>query len=304
MAPNESPESCAADEVVTYEAQWLCTLRNDQRHASTGVLLAALGDATEADRVGLEFSACGVDLAASLMGELFDIEPLLYELRRRKDADELARLRHAIGATGAMYQRARKIIQPGISELEVFNQLQTAAVDYLGERLTGTGNDYQCAAKGGPPRAGVTAQAGQLYILDLGPAFRGYFADNCRTIAVSEPTYEQQQAWETVASVFKLVEKKVKPGTNCKTFFAEVQAHLEEADLGVFDHHLGHGIGLSPHETPHLNPAWDDTFSEGDIFACEPGLYAPELNAGIRLENDYLVTATGVELLSDFPLEL
>ena len=40
------------------------------------------------------------------------------------------------------------------------------------------------------------------------------------------------------------------------------------------------------------------------MFAVEPGLYAPELRAGIRLENNYLVTETGVELLTDFPLEL
>jgi Xaa-Pro aminopeptidase len=72
----------------------------------------------------------------------------------------------------------------------------------------------------------------------------------------------------------------------------------------VFNHHLGHGIGLFPHEAPHLNPHWDDTLEVGEVFAAEPGLYAPELKAGMRIENDYLVTATGVELLSDFPLEL
>jgi Xaa-Pro aminopeptidase len=69
---------------------------------------------------------------------------------------------------------------------------------------------------------------------------------------------------------------------------------------------LGHGIGLFPHEGPHLNPSleWDDLFEEGDVFTVEPGLYTPAMRAGIRLENDYLVTATGVELLSNFPLEL
>ena len=304
VAPSKPPEVAAADTIVTYEAKWHSTLRNDQRQASTQVLLETLDTATDAARVGLEFSTCGIDLAAALVGELFDIEPLMYELRRRKDPDELARLRHAIAATGAMYARAREIIRPGVSELTVFNELQTAAVDSLGEMLTGTGNDYQCCSRGGPPRKEVTAQAGELYILDLGPAFRGYFADNCRTIAVSEPTEVQQQAWEAIAGVFALVEKQVKPGVSCKALFEEVQAHLDRAPVGVFNHHLGHGIGLFPHEGPHLNPFWDDTFAEGDVFACEPGLYAPELNAGIRLENDYLVTATGVELLSYFELGL
>ena len=40
------------------------------------------------------------------------------------------------------------------------------------------------------------------------------------------------------------------------------------------------------------------------VFTAEPGLYAPDLKAGIRLEQNYLVTASGVELLTKFPLEL
>ena len=64
----------------------------------------------------------------------------------------------------------------------MFNELQAAAVLEFGEMLTGTGNDYACAVHGGPPRD-RQAQAGELYILDLGPAFRGYYADNCRVVA-------------------------------------------------------------------------------------------------------------------------
>ena len=83
-----------------------------------------------------------------------------------------------------MYARAREIIRPGINELDVFNELQAVAVREFGEMLTGTGNDYACGVPGGPPRDRA-AQDGELYILDLGPAFRGYFADNCRAIAVN-----------------------------------------------------------------------------------------------------------------------
>jgi Xaa-Pro aminopeptidase len=203
-----------------------------------------------------------------------------------------------------MYERARRNIEPGVSELEIFNQLQAVAVEYCGEMLTGTGNDYQCASRGGPPRSGRTVQPGELYILDLGPAFRGYFADTARTIAVSEPTDEQQAAWAHVTAVLRHVEQNAKPGKRARELFEEAQAMLDRAPLGVFNHHLGHGIGLYPHEAPHLNPHWDDTLEVGEVFTAEPGLYAPELKAGMRLENDYLVTETGVELLSDFPLEL
>ncbi|HZZ74252.1 MAG TPA: Xaa-Pro peptidase family protein [Pirellulales bacterium] len=295
----------AADTIVPYEAQWLSTLRNDQGVAAAAALAGALRGKSAMKRIGVEFSACGPALLNCLPGaELIDIEPRLYCLRRRKDADELALLKKAIAGTGKMYELARQIVRPGITELEVFNQLQAAAVDEFGEMLTGTGNDYACAARGGPPRNRI-AQRGELYILDLGPAFRGYFADNCRTLAVGgEPTDDQQHAWEQIAKVFPLVERTVRPGQKCRALFDEAAARLKECPLGTFDHHLGHGIGLYPHEAPHLNPNWDDTFAEGDVFACEPGLYGPTLNAGIRLENNYRVTSTGVELLSPFPLEL
>ncbi len=297
----------AADEIVPYEAQWLSTLRNDQRAAAAAVLLKTLSGKSKPRRVGVEYSSCGPHLSQQFqqMGaELCDIEPQLYYFRRRKDADELARLKKAIAGTGRMYELARQIVKPGVNELDVFNQLQAVAVRDYGEMLTGTGNDYACCARGGPPRDRI-AQAAELYVLDLGPAFRGYFADNCRTISVDgKPTDPQRQAWEQIMKIFPLVERTVKPGKKCHELFDEAAAILKECSLGVFDHHLGHGIGLYPHEAPHLNPNWDDVFEEGDVFACEPGLYGPTINAGIRLENNYRVTATGVELLSDFPLNL
>jgi len=301
VAPNEPPEAAAADEVVPYEAQWHCTICNHQREASSQALLRALGG-RKPRRLGVEFS-CFPKRLEPLGGQLVDIEPELYILRRRKDADEIELIKKAIAGTGAMYDHARELIEPGITELEVFSHLQAAVVEEFGEMPTATGNDYQCGERGGPPRD-RKAEAGELYILDLGPAFRGYFADNCRTFAVTRPTAEQEEAWSHIQRVFEHVERTVKPGKGARELFHEAQAILDEAPLGVFDHHLGHGFGLFPHEAPHLNPHWDDTFGAGEVFTAEPGLYAPELRAGIRLEQNYLVTESGVELLTDFPLEL
>ncbi|MEX2174695.1 MAG: Xaa-Pro peptidase family protein [Pirellulaceae bacterium] len=305
VAPKKGSSDAAADEIAQYEAQWHSTLRNDQRQAASSELLRVLGEKAQPRRIGVEFSSFSSHLAG-LSGERIDIEPTLFRLRRRKERDELARLRKAIAGTEKMYALARRIIEPGISELEVFNRLQAAAVEEFGEMLTGTGNDYACGERGGPPRGGRRRQDGELYILDLGPAFRGYFADTCRAIAVNrQPTDAQRTAWSSILPVFEHVEASVKPGKSCKELFHECAAILHQSPVGVFNHHLGHGIGLFPHEAPHLNPHWDDTFEVGDVFTCEPGLYDEQaLRAGIRLENDYLVTATGVENLSPFPLEL
>jgi Xaa-Pro dipeptidase len=304
VAPHEPQESVAADEILLYQAKSFSTLRNDQRENSSATLLDALRRRPRPGRVGVEFSTSGVQLASRLGAEAVDIELEFYQLRRRKDRDELARLRKAIAGTGAMHRRAREIIEPGVNELDVFNELQAVAVREFGEMMTGTGNDYASGQAGGLPRD-RKIEAGELYILDLGPAFRGYFADNTRVTAVGrKPTEQQYKAWEHILPVFSMIERLVRPGKSCREVFREAEAWLDQAPPWTFGHHLGHGIGLFPHEAPHLNPEWDDIFQEGEVFAVEPGLYGAGLRAGIRLENDYLVTASGVELLTPFPLEL
>lgn len=305
IAPHKKPDEAAADTVLAYPAKWLSTMRNDQASAAAESLLAACPDLTHLRRVGVEWSACSQHVTQGMQGECIDIDADMFRLRRRKDADELACLRFAIEGTEKMYERAREMIEPGVTEIAVFNALQEVATTHFGEPLTGTGNDYQCNSRGGPPRGNREAQAGELYILDLGPAYRGYFADNARTVAVSKPSDEQLAAWQEIQKVFQWVEATVRPGKSCHELFDEVQAILDQSPVGVFNHHLGHGIGLAPHEGPHLNPNWDDTFEVGDVFTAEPGLYDPErLKAGMRLENDYRVTETGVELLTPFDLSL
>jgi Xaa-Pro dipeptidase len=298
FAPNSEPDYHAADRVVPFEAQWLFTMRQDQVAAIAGKMETLPG------RTAVEFSCCGPHYLAKVSGDPLDVEGELLRLRRYKHPDEIGMIRRATACTAAMYGRARQIIRPGITELEVFNELQAVAVDVAGEPLTHLGNDYRSNEPGGPPR-NRPAGAGELMILDLGPAYRGYHADNCRTFSVDRnPTDEQLAAQGTIANVFEMITAKVKPGVMCQEIFARAKAILDEYEEGSFFHHLGHGIGLFPHEAPHLNPSWDDVFEVGDVFTVEPGLYNVKLRAGIRIEENYLVTATGVEQLTTTPIDL
>lgn len=305
VCPDKPVEQAAATEIRTYAAKRRSTLRTDQREASSAVLGDWLAARGRQRSVGVEFSACPPAVTRLLGNAVtLDVDPDLLALRRRKDPDELALLRQAITATGRMYEAARARIRPGVSELEIFSALQAAAVEACGEMLTGTGNDYACGVRGGPPRRRPIA-AGDLYILDLGPAYRGYFGDNSRTIAVDgRPTDEQSAAWRHVCEALAIVERGARPGSRCRDIYEEVRAWLATAPVGSWSSHLGHGIGLFVHETPHLNPEWDDALEEGDVIAVEPALYDPALRCGMRIENDYLVTAAGLELLSPFPLDL
>src|SRR6185437_943562 len=220
--------------------------------------------------------------------------------------DELKIMRRAIDCTRAMYQRAKDIIEPGIPELRVYSELHAVAVEVAGEPLSAyLGNDYACGVPGGPARKDHVAGAGQLYILDLGPAVAGYFSDNCRVFAVDRKlTDAQHNAYEIILGAFPIVEKMARPGVRCQDIFAAVNDYYRGKIGKDFPHHLGHGVGLQPHEFPHLNPKWDDTLMEGEVFTCEPGIYAPELARGIRIENQYLVTKTGIENLTPFPMEM
>ncbi len=305
VCPDKPVETAAATEVRTYEAKWRSTLRNDQREAAAAVLGEWLASCGRPGRVGVEFSSCPPHVSRLLEAAvLTDVEPELLRRRRRKDADELVLLRRAIAATGAMYDTARDLVRPGADELAIFSALQAAAVASCGEMLTGTGNDYACGLRGGPPRS-RPCMAGELFIFDLGPAYRGYFADTARTISVDgRPTDRQLAAWERVCGALALVERVAKPGVRCRDIYEEVRQWLAGTTAGSWSSHLGHGIGLFVHEMPHLNPHWDDVLEVGDVIAVEPALYDPALACGMRIENDYLVTADGLELLSPFPLEL
>jgi Xaa-Pro aminopeptidase len=308
IAPNRGPsvESCAADDVANFVANGNSTLRHDQ----VGACLDAVVDrlrASGAKRVAIDQSPVALHLALAGDFHVRPIDPVLWQLRRRKDLDELALIRKALAAAEAMYFRARQIVEPGVSELYVFESLCSAAVGSLGEPMfVPMGNDFACGVPGGPARHHHTAHPGQLYILDVGPWYRGYFADACRALAVDrEPTDAQLKCWQSLAAVFPIVESMAKPGVRCRDLLDAVNAHYRDRfDGATLPHHLGHGIGLQPHEWPHLNTFRDDTLETGDVFTCEPGYYKEELAGGIRLENVYRVTDTGVEKLFHFPLEL
>lgn len=303
---NLPANEAVAGEKEVYDAQWFATQRSEQPAVVAQHVLAYLRK-KGAKRVGMDASAVGSQVAMSREAEWRAIDEHLFQMRRVKDADELELMRKANACTEAMYRRAREIIAPGVSELEVFAELHKAAVLEAGEVLSPQhmGNDYQCGRGGGMPRNGVVAQAGQIYVLDLGPAYRGYFADNCRAFSVGgKPTDVQVRTWEGIAACFPIVERMARPGVRCREIFEAVEEHFKSW-FGVGQrHHLGHGVGLQPHEYPHLNPNWDDVLIEGEVFTAEPGMYGVEINGGIRIEQNYLVTKNGVESLVKYPIEM
>lgn len=297
-APGENLEAPAADQHSPYIPQEVCTLVEN----IPARLVAALEPLLKIHkRIGL-----AGDLLTGLDDSIawVDITTDYQNLRRHKDPDEVEILRYAIQATEATYAEARKILAPGLSELELYTSMQAAAIHAVGEPLSGWGNDFRVGEPGGFPRQ-RPAQAGEIAVLDTGVGVRGYRSDLCRSFAVdAQPTDRQLKAHARVSEALDRAEQNLRPGTSCQSLFEEIHALLEGWNGYSFPHHLGHGIGLDAHETPRMNPYWDDTFQPGDVVAVEPGIYGDGLRSGIRLEQNYLITETGFERLSHFPLFL
>lgn len=293
----EPAERAAADERARYDANPMATTHSRQFAAAAEALQPFVGSG----RFGADLGGGAACVAALAGPEPVDLTADLYRLRKRKEPDELAALMDAIKLTDAMYEAAEQFVRPGISETEVYAELLATASREAGTFLERFGNDFRANAAGGSPRRRLM-RVGELYILDAGPALDGYHADNCRTFVVGpEATEAQFRAWETLDGLFPTLEAAAKPGIPAVELYRVADEYLRDAGYGGLSHHLGHGVGLEPHEAPQLNPEYDAVLEVGDVFTLEPGIYAEELQAGIRLEENYRMTDTGVEKLTTRP---
>lgn len=290
-------EDVAADEVVPYEAGFFATMHSLQFETVAEKLAASVG---KRGKVGADLGG-GIACIAALGGaDTTDLTRDIYHLRKCKLADEVDAIRAAIGITETMYTTAKEAIGPGADEIEVFAEIRAAATVEAGEDLEYLGNDFRANDGGGLPRRRAM-EGGELYILDAGPVLHGYFADNCRTFAVDgSPTDEQMRAWRYIDALFPQLEAAVQPGVVAREVYDIANDYLSQEGYDGLIHHLGHGIGMAPHETPELNPHYEATFEVGDVITMEPGLYSEDLKAGIRLEENYLITEDGVEQLTSF----
>jgi len=295
----ESAMAPAADEIAIYTTNDFCTLRPNLSAEVTGILNPFLQGLR---RIGVEQQVP----AALIEGPLCrDISHDYQTLRRRKDEDEVAALVFTIECADKAYAEARRMLRPGIEEVAIMAAMLETATYAAGEFLSGWGQDFQSGKPGGLARPRRSVEAGELIPLDIGVGVRGYRCDLCRTFSVDgAPTSEQSAAQARVIAVMKFGESFLKPGQSCRAMFEAVKGELEGWHGYTFFHHAGHGIGLDAHEVPRINPAWDGTFEVGDVVAFEPGLYGDKLRAGIRLENNYLITADGFRQLSHYPLDL
>ena len=302
--------SCV-DDWIAYEWHQLDTLNFDLMNQLHSVVKAKLQDTTRVHRLGIQFEAVSGLLRQTVddalhPSESIGIDGLLSDVQRCKDPDELEMLRWSVEVNLASYDAAQSILRSGVNELEVLAESQRGAMLKAGERVFHDG-DYQCGERHGPAR-NRPIERGELYILDGHTCCRGYWSDLARTFIVdSQPTDLQGSIFDHVAAVQDSVPSLLKPGARGTEIWRalddQIREHPALADSGLV-HHAGHGIGIRMHEPPDLNRDREGILRVGDVVCVEPGGYTPEARYGARIENTYLITASGAENLSEYPVNV
>ena len=257
------------------------------------------------DRPAVEKAGANALFASTAAADATD---LILRLRKRKEPDELDEIRESLRLIADAYDAAEATIAPGRTELDVFNAMQAAVVNAAGTfvHLNGDFAVGERAIRGGGPPMRRTIEPGDLYILDLFPAPNLYFGDTCRTFAATEPTDLQREAHRIVCDAMALGESMIRPGVAARDVYQAIKDFLDSHAISEnsFWHHAGHGIGHHGHEAPRIIPGSDDIFEEGDVITLEPGIYTKALGGGIRIEDNYLVTSSGIENLFIYPKDL
>jgi len=246
------------------------------------------------------------------VGELSDFDIICREestaehaldLRSVKDAEEIAILRRAADITNTVIDFLEKKVRSG----KIKTEADAAMLIELEARKRGCdGSAFETLAAG-PDRsfgihafpswtAGPFATRG-LSILDFGLRFHGYNTDVTLTFAC-DPSPKQQKMMNLVEEAAEIAKTSLL-SCNDTLFTALLVEDFFAKSKKTMVHGLGHGIGLDVHEYPFVRNSnkaiWD--YKPGMVLSIEPGLYDPVLG-GCRLENDFLITEEGYEVLT------
>ncbi len=249
--------------------------------------------------------------------------PIMHRIRALKEDQEIQLIKQACAITGQAFRRILKFIRPGVWEFEIEAEIVHEFVRHRSRGfaytpIIGSGrnacvlhyidNHAQC-------------KEGDVILMDFGAEYANYASDLTRCVPVSGKfTQRQKDVYNAVLHVKNGATQLLRPGIMMNDYHREVGKLMEEQllQLGLiskhdidkqnpewpaykkyFMHGTSHFLGLDVHDVG----MWHEPIKEGMVFTVEPGIYIPEENLGIRLEDDVLVT-TGdpINLMADIPV--
>jgi len=264
--------------------------------------LAARGMA--AGRIGMEETvrfvfADGVAQAAPA-ARVVSGTPVTAGCRGRKDAHELALMRHASAVTLRAYEAVYRALEEGMTQGRVAELVSIAhtRLGYPG------GAGVQVGEYSALPHGSATPQVireGTALLIDGGCGVEGYRSDISRTLVLGRPSERMRQVFAVVHRAQTAALAAARPGVACEAVDAAARSVIDQAGFGPdyahFTHRVGHGIGMDGHEWPYLVRGNTLPLAPGMTFSDEPGVYL-QGEFGVRLEDDMVITETGAELLT------
>ena len=142
---------------------------------------------------------------------------------------------------------------------------------------------------------------GETFILSLGCAVGGRFAESERTFVMGEPSDEQRRFFDVAARAQATGTDALIAGRPCSEANRICLEVIREAGMAQYlRHRQGHGIGIWLHEPPWIADGDDSPLQPGMIVSSEPGLYIPG-HGGYRISDTVLITEAGPERLTKHP---
>lgn len=243
---------------------------------------------------------------AAFEGELVPVSGLIEKLRLIKTQPEIKILKEAAEIADAAFTHITKYIRPGLTELEVSNELEffmrkQGAASSSFDTIVASG--YRGALPHGVASDKVI-EKGELVTLDYGAYYNGYVSDITRTLAVGQPSDELKNIYNIVLEAQLRGMAGIKPGMTGKEADALTRNFIAEKGYGEhFGHSTGHGIGLEVHEGPALSVRSETILEPGMAVTVEPGIYVAGIG-GVRIEDDTIITIEGNESLTHSTKEL
>lgn len=251
--------------------------------------------------------------------------PIMSQLRAIKSEEEISALQTACDITNKGFRRVLNFVQPGVMEYEIEAEYSH---EFLRNRSRGFAYTPIIASGSNACVLHYTennreCRTGDVILMDVGAEYGNYNADMTRCIPVSGRfTQRQKDVYNAVLSVKRAAMKMLVPGNSIPEYHKEVGKVMEGEllDLGLIDgtdiknqnptnpaykkyfmHGTSHHIGLDVHDIGNVYRKME----VGMVFTVEPGIYIPEENLGIRLENDMVITENGLnDLMGDIPIEV